>query len=214
VDEARTMIDKIVAFEAEGPGFRGPALFVADNADLAGNFEQDADDAASLFGESAVEKVYLRDFGGASRPAIQQALDRGPSFVSYVGHGGTAVWASENIWNNLDVNTLAYGTRPHLLLTMNCLNGFFHFPSLNSLAEQFLKADGKGAVAAFSPSGLSVNEPAHLLHKMLLAEVLSGRHARLGDAVLAAQASYTDSGAFPELLNIYNLLGDPALRLR
>jgi hypothetical protein len=33
------------------------------------------------------------------------------------------------------------------------------------------------------------------------------------DAVLAAQSAYVDSGAFPELLNIYNLLGDPALRI-
>jgi hypothetical protein len=97
---------------------------------------------------------------------------------------------------------------------MNCLNGYFHFPSLNSLAEQFLKAEGKGAVAAFSPSGLSVNDPAHLYHKALLEEILSGRHARLGDAVMAAQARYADGGALPEFLSIYHLLGDPALSIR
>jgi hypothetical protein len=36
----------------------------------------------------------------------------------------------------------------------------------------------------------------------------------LGDAVLAAQAAYAESGAFSELLRIYHLLGDPALTLR
>jgi hypothetical protein len=36
----------------------------------------------------------------------------------------------------------------------------------------------------------------------------------LGDAILAAQARYTESGARPELLSIYHLLGDPALELR
>jgi hypothetical protein len=36
----------------------------------------------------------------------------------------------------------------------------------------------------------------------------------LGDAVVAAQRTYADSGAFPELLSIYHLFGDPALRLR
>jgi hypothetical protein len=35
-----------------------------------------------------------------------------------------------------------------------------------------------------------------------------------GDAVLAAQKDYAASGAFAELLSIYHLLGDPALRLR
>jgi hypothetical protein len=97
---------------------------------------------------------------------------------------------------------------------MNCLNGFFHFPPLNSLSEALLKAEGKGVVAAFSPSGLSLDEAAHVYHKAFLAEIASGRHQRLGDALLAAQSVYADSGAFPELLTVYHLFGDPALRIR
>ncbi len=45
----------------------------------------------------------------------------------------------------------------------------------------------------------------------LLTELVSGRHERLGDAVLAAQTAYAHTGALPELLNNYHLLGDPAL---
>jgi hypothetical protein len=48
----------------------------------------------------------------------------------------------------------------------------------------------------------------------LIREITSGAHPRLGDAVLAAQADFAQTGAFPELLSIYNLLGDPALRIR
>ena len=99
-------------------------------------------------------------------------------------------------------------------MTMNCLNGYFHGPTLSSLAEELLKANGKGVVGAFAPSGLSVDEPAHLYQRALVAELTSGRHERLGDAILAAQAAYADSGAFPELLGIYHLLGDPAMRVR
>lgn len=99
-------------------------------------------------------------------------------------------------------------------MTLNCLNGYFDFPYFDSLAEELVKAEGKGAVAAFSPSGLSLNDPAHLFHQALLREILSGNHDRLGDAVLAAQGAYAASGAFPELLSIYHLLGDPALRIR
>ena len=124
------------------------------------------------------------------------------------------MWASENIWNNLDVDTLASQPQQPLLFTMNCLNGYFHFPNLNSLAEQFLKAEGKGAIAAFAPSGLSLDAPAHRYHKLVLEEITSGRHDRLGDAVLAAQNAYAQSGDFPELLSIYHLFGDPALRIR
>jgi hypothetical protein len=98
-------------------------------------------------------------------------------------------------------------------MTMNCLNGYFHGPTLNSLAEELVKAQGKGAVGAFAPSGLSVHESAHLYQKALVSELTSGRHQRLGDAILAAQAAYADTGAFPEVLSIYQLLGDPALRV-
>jgi hypothetical protein len=214
VDEARIMVDKIVAFETSGRDFSGEAVLVADNADVAGNFEGDADDvASSTFASRRVEKLYVRDLGGATRSAIQSAFDTGPAIVNYIGHGGIAVWASENIWNNLDVNSLAPQPQQPLLFTMNCLNGYFHFPSLNSLAEQFLKAEAKGAVAAFAPSGLSVNDPAHHYHELVLAEITSGRHGRLGDAVLAAQNAYAQSGDFPELLSIYHLFGDPALRI-
>ena len=124
------------------------------------------------------------------------------------------VWASENIFNNADVASLEGQDRQPLLLTLNCLNGFFHFPPMDSLAEAFVKAEGKGAVAAFSPSGLSVDAAAHAYHKALLAEILSGRHGRLGDALLAAQRDYADSGAEPEMLAIYHLFGDPALKLQ
>ena len=36
----------------------------------------------------------------------------------------------------------------------------------------------------------------------------------MGDAVLAAQEDYAETGAFPELLAIYHLFGDPALLMR
>jgi hypothetical protein len=47
-----------------------------------------------------------------------------------------------------------------------------------------------------------------------MAELASGEHARLGDAILAAQRTYADSGLMPELLAVYHLLGDPAMSIR
>ena len=134
--------------------------------------------------------------------------------MSYVGHGGIHVWADENLLDIWQVSTLSPQAKQPILLTMNCLNGFFHFPFFNSLSEELLKAEDKGAIAAFSPSGLSVNRPASLYHQALVHELFYGNHERLGDAVLAAQESYAATGAYVELLSIYHLLGDPALTLR
>jgi hypothetical protein len=47
-----------------------------------------------------------------------------------------------------------------------------------------------------------------------MAEITSGNHARLGDAVLEAQKNYAATGVMPEMLDIYHLLGDPAMRIR
>ena len=58
-----------------------------------------------------------------------------------------------------------------------------------SLAVELLKAEDKGVVAAFSPTGLSLNEPAHRFHELLLDALLRQGHARLGDAVLSAQSA-------------------------
>jgi len=215
VDEARVMVEKVLAYESTSHGV-GRAVLVADNPDTAGDFEADAEELASgVLAARNPLRVYLSRLGAEpTRRAIVEAFDGGAALVSYLGHGGIHLWAQENIFNTSEVGVLSAQSEQPLVLTLNCLNGYFHFPYFNSLAEELLKAEGKGAVAAFSPSGLSLNEPAHLFHKALLSELMSGKHQRLGDAVAAAQAAYASSGAFPELLSIYHLLGDPALSLR
>jgi hypothetical protein len=214
-DEAERLVRKLVAYEAAGRGLGGRAVLVADNDDEGGSFESDADAlAADVLRDREVHKLYVRTLGpGATRAEIKAAFDQGAGLLSYVGHGGTAVWASENVFNNTDVPALQPQAEQPLLLTFDCLNGFFQFPALDSLAEALVKAEGKGAIAAFSPSGLSVDAPAHAYERALLREIESGRHARLGDAILAAQSAYADSGALPELLSIYHLFGDPAMEL-
>jgi hypothetical protein len=97
---------------------------------------------------------------------------------------------------------------------MTCSNGYFLSPFNNSLAERLVLAQGRGAIAAFSPSGLSLDEPAHLYNRAVATELETGGHTRLGDLLLAAQADYASTGALPELLHIYNLLGDPGLSIR
>jgi len=215
VEEARRLVDKILTWEAGGETLSGRAVLVADDADDAGNFEANAEQIyATLSASREVERIYFDQLASATKNTLLDSFDRGASLVSYIGHGGIGVWGSESLLDNSDVGTLAPQARQPLVLTWNCLNGYFHFPWMNSLSEELLKAEGKGAIASFSPSGLSLNEAAHVYHRALIGELASGRHRRLGDAILAAQAAYADSGAFPELLSIYHLLGDPALTLK
>ena len=215
VEQARALVEKVLAWENAGFDLAGRAVLVADNPDAAGDFEGDAESLAQSFlAGRQTQRIYLSQLGGATRASIYEAFDTGSSLMSYMGHGAIALWASENVFNFSDVANLAPQAQQPFLMTINCLNGYFHYPFLNSLAEELVKAEGKGAIGAFAPSSLSVNWAARLYHEALVAEIASARHERLGDALLAAQSAYADSGARPELLRVYHLLADPALRIR
>jgi hypothetical protein len=216
LEETRVLIAKILAYEASAAAGAGASVLVADDPDTAGDFEHDAEEIAqTLLASRNPRRIYLRSLGTeAAKQAILDAFDEGAGLLSYMGHGGIHLWASENIFDLSSVKTLSPQPQQPLVLTMNCLNGYFHFPYFNSLAEELVKAEGMGAIAAVAPSGLSLNEPAHRFHKAILGELVSRRHRRLGDAFLAAQSDYATSGVFTELLSIYHLFGDPALTLK
>ena len=214
LEQAETLVQKLLAWEDSGQGLRGAAALVADDPDLAGDFEANVTDIAQSFlADRKPQLLLVSRLGAETRPAILDSLDAGLSFLSYVGHGGAAVWASENVWNSWDATSLQAQSQQPLLLTLNCLNGYFVAPSFESLSESLLKAEGRGAIASLSPSGLSLDGPAHQYHRALMRELTSGSHARLGDAVLAAQQAYAQTGLMPELLSVYQLLGDPGMRL-
>jgi hypothetical protein len=213
--EAHALVQKVLAFEDGAQDLSGTAVLVADNPDKAGDFEANARDIKSSFlGGRETKTLFLRQLGGNTRSEILASLDEGASLMSYVGHGGVAVWASENVLNSWDTAGLRDQSRQPLMLTFNCLNGYFVAPNYDSLSEAFLKVEGRGSIGAFSPSGLSLDGPAHHFHRALMAEITGGTHERLGDAVLAAQAAYAETGLMPELLAIYQLLADPGMEIR
>jgi hypothetical protein len=215
LDQAQALVGKVLDWEISGQGLGGTAVLVADNPDAAGDFEGDVDDIRTSFlaGRNTTT-IKLSELGDATRPAILDAFDQGASFMSYVGHGGSAVWASENVLNSWDPPSLRAQAEQPVLITLDCLNGYFVAANFESLSEAFLKVEGRGAIAGFAPSSLSLDEPAHRFHRALMAELTSGRHQRLGDAVLAAQQAYAASGVMPELVSVYHFFGDPALKLR
>ncbi len=213
LEEAQALVQKVLDWE--GQDLEGTAVLVADNPDLAGDFEADVlDIQTSFLADRGTRTLFLRELGANTRPEILSSFDAGASLMSYVGHGGAAVWASENVLNSWDTAGLLAQSHQPLMLTFNCLNGYFLAPNYDSLSEAFLKVEGRGTVGAFTPSGLSLDGPAHRFHRALMAEITGEEHERLGDAVLAAQAAYAETGVMPELLAIYHLLADPGTRIR
>jgi len=215
VEEAEALVAKVLDYEAAGRDVDGRQVLVADNPDVGGDFEAQAEEvAAALPAGHTVDRIYLSRLGGATKAAILDAFDAGAAVVSYVGHGAAATWASEAILTSFDVPSLRPQPEQPVVLTLNCLNGYFVAPSFDALAEALAKAPGRGAIAAVSPSGLSLDAPAHQLHLALERQLLSPANRTLGDAFLAAQADYAQGGGPPDVLVVYHLFGDPGLRLR
>jgi hypothetical protein len=212
--EAQAAVQKILDFETSERTLAGKAALVADNPDTAGDFEANQNEIATLLPSRTVEKLYLTQLGAAgTKEAVRAAFDSGLSLVSYVGHGSSGLWASEGILRSPDVASFAPQPAQPLVLSMTCSNGYFLSPYNNSLAERLVLAEGKGAIAAFAPSGLSLNDAAHVYHRAFVSELEAGNHPRLGDLLLAAQAQYAATGAFPELLQIYDLFADPGITI-
>ena len=89
LEQAQALVAKLLAWEDSGQGLNGAAALVADNPDIAGDFEADADDIAqSFFQGRPVSTLKLAELGAATRPAILDALNSGLSHLGYVGHGG------------------------------------------------------------------------------------------------------------------------------
>jgi hypothetical protein len=216
VEEVRAVVAKLLAY-SQGEGLAGPVVLVADDADQGGDFRASLEELATrVLRDEQLRKIYLGELGPmATREAIVSGFDDGARLVSYVGHGATRLWADEQIFDVPALATLSPQSRQPIVLTINCYTGSFHlpYPDYDSLSEELVKLEDRGAVASISPSGLSLNTPAHYLHRAYLEELTSGRHPRLGDAIRAAQETYAATGALPELLAIYHLFGDPAMRI-
>ena len=142
--EAQRMVEKILSYENGGGRLDGPAVLVADNPDLGGNFEADAEEIATTWPHGIKpEGIYFSQEGAGTRQKIKDAFNEGASLMSYMGHGATAIWARRRSSRTSTSRASSAQPRQPLLLTMNCLNGFFHFPPLNSLARARSRRRGR-----------------------------------------------------------------------
>jgi len=213
-EQMAAMVAKILAYEkgdASAP-WRHQAFFAADN-DEPGFAEQAGALTKALSGYDS--QVVTVDKDGAARASLLKAFGDGAGLISYFGHGSLNLWAQEKIFSVEDVAKLSNKDKLPLVLTLTCLSGFFQHPTTVSLGETLLRAPNGGAAAVIAPSSASTLDQQKVLADGL-AEMLSSPDIKtIGDALLGAQSHLVDAAAGTnEILLTYNLLGDPAMRIR
>lgn len=214
--ELAAMLAKIQAYE-EGfaADWTKQMVLVADKNDpLAGDFRAaNSNFAAQVGGRMSVASIEL-DVTPVRQatPALTNWFNTGAGIIHYTGHGKVTVLTSSALFNTTHVAKLS-NARPPIFVALTCLAGSYESPGVTSLSESLLVKSGGGAVAAWSPSGYSLNDSAVALGTDFYDVVINSGANTLGEAVLYARRAQTGKLLNSDTYGSYNLLGDPALRL-
>jgi len=220
--EATAFVNKILAYEqSPGGDWQQQVLAVADNADSAGNFAAMSEALLNdyLPASYVATKVYYGvthlTIAGA-RAAIQASINAGALLVNYVGHAGVDLWATEGLLKTTDVPLLQNEAILPVVLSMTCYDGSYHYPSTTfALAEVLTRAEGKGAVASWSPTGLGIVTAQQYLNRGFFEAMFTDPDGSvtLGEATTAGKLDLWATGVGLDLLDTYLLFGDPATKM-
>ncbi len=213
--EVLAYVIKLKSYEKGLDPGNNHVMMLADNPDPGpfNNFPADSDDVIAQFlGDYSFGTIY---YPGKTKDEMNSAFAAGVKdgawLVNYIGHGGYDVMS--NFYENSYVGSLE-NTQYPIYVALTCLAGDFSFPLFDSLSETLVLKSNGGMIAACSPTGLSVNSEAVKMNKKLFEAFFEEQD--MGGAVKRAIALYKADGdlPFPYMIDVYNLLGDPALEIK
>ena len=206
------MVRKIIGYESSEP--LGSMLLTAD-INNGFDFESAASALRALIpAKLDVEQINRGQVDPATaKSRLIDAIGRGQKVVNYIGHGSLNLWAG-SLLTNEDARNLSNDERLPVFVMMTCLNGFFHDPALDSLAESLLKAEHGGAVAVWASTGMTVPGEQSVLNQQLYRLLFAtsdtnGQPLTLGEATTRAKAAVNDG----DIRRTWLLLGDPTMRI-
>ncbi len=226
--EAQTIVDKTLNYEQVPPqgGWNAYQTFVADNADIGGNFPIESDRIINTYVPStySVNRIYYGvnyNTPGTARAALQSAINQGSLLVHFAGHGAMQQWASEKLLMVTDLPlALSNGSKLPFILPMTCAEGYFVWPSpsgsnYSALGESIVRINGRGAIASWSPTGFGLGSGHAMLDDSLFNNLFNNHQTQLGYLTTTAKYElYAKSSSFNDLIETFLLFGDPALRLQ
>ena len=217
-EEVRDIVEKTVAYlERPPPGpWRNRVLWIANDDPT---FQQRSDRLAQRIGEHGFEgsKVYPEKSEKDNQhhqEILLDAFDQGQLLVHFYGHGGRNIWRTgpPSLRKKHDLFTLEHidqlqptGRLP-FVLSMTCFSAPFDHPTADSIGEKMLRAPHRGAIAVLAASWRT---PASLSLSQVLLEELLEPEIAIGTALRKAKGRIWSQ----RMVEMYNLLGDPAIPL-
>jgi hypothetical protein len=232
-DEARVVVDKIMAYEQSSPFdvWKNLITYVADDGP-AGAGEDDGDlhtaqaeDLAEHFTPDDFEKskIYIVEYptvftaDGRRKPdaakAIVDQINSGTLIINWTGHGNPEVWAHEHVFEReTTIPQLVNKDRLTFVSAATCDFGRYDNPTERSSTELLLVRESGGSIGSVTPvrAGFSPNNAAfnQSFFSYLFLRNEQGKLIRLGDAVFSTKQTLYDVNS-----QKFHLFGDPTLRL-
>ncbi|WP_395679619.1 C25 family cysteine peptidase [Dokdonella sp.] len=216
--EVTAIVDKTIDYitKPQLGAWRRDVMFISDEI---ASFQKASDEIAGALGKVGflADKVYAKPDvteNAVHQRAIHDGIDEGRLLVHFIGHGGRYIWRTgppdlrknQDLFTLDDVSKLGNGGRLPMVLSMTCYSAPFDNPTEDSIGERFLREKDKGAVAVFAASWRNTPSPA--FSKTIIENLLEPG-ATIGEAIVRAKNASQDR----ILVEMYNLLGDPALVL-
>ncbi|HXH95250.1 MAG TPA: C25 family cysteine peptidase, partial [Thermoanaerobaculia bacterium] len=209
-DEANAVISKLVRRTTTPPSgpWASTVTLISDRVNGV-PFEQGSDQLAQLVGPPY--QTNRLSFASLSDPstAVVNAFTNGNLLTNYLGHGSVEIW-SDYVFTSTAAAALANGDKLPFVVTMNCLNGYFHDVYTESLAEALLKNANGGAIGVWSSSALTSPDEQLKVNLELYRQIFGSTSITIGDAILKAKLVTTDS----DVRRTWILFGDPSMKLR
>jgi Peptidase family C25 len=146
-----------------------------------------------------------------------EQMDSAFNIVSFVGHGGGAVWSDAGVLTlkALDEGKLKGEYPIPLVSSVTCLTGYFEDIAERSLGEELVRMTKGGAAGFYGASGYISNVAGQALSSEILKSATGNGLASIGAITTQAETmvKLRTGDAFLPILAEFNLLGDPALRI-
>jgi len=220
LDETARAVQKILNYAtASSPGnWRNQVLFIADDdrAEFAA-LNRSLRNLLPSGTASWLLEAQTYPPGNLTQDVVGY-VNAGVLLLHYTGHSAVdhwGTWSGGYILSNANVAGLTNASQLPFATSADCISGFFALPGqAQSLAETLLSRQGGGAVAVWSPTGLSYTAGHQVLFPALYQSLFAGTPVSVGAATTAAKlAAYAQSEVWGDLVESYTLFGDPALRL-
>jgi hypothetical protein len=221
-EQLKIIIDKIKDYEAldVDMDWAKKVLLVADDNEEI--FTDISDNLITyLTDKYTAEQLYLSHYMGSItdfKDELIGEINNGSLILNYTGHGANQLWADERILTNSDLSLLYNAPYLPLVTMYTCLSGYFIYPKYyESLGEEFLYKDGGGAVAVIAPSGLTLASSQQYLAEGIFRQFFLNKDAIVGSLFTQAKLYLLENASSDDAINViqtYNLFGDPALSLK